>query len=207
MTNSISSVDSGQIVELLRSRIFSLTARDLGLHTDSCPNVWGVIIELCSSQDAVTLVALADGSVSVYMGSGKGRIGCGLHAEIRAMGARMLTLAQAALAGTTPAARHAAPAEGHVLFYFHTASGLRGVDVLRTELEQNKVDLADIYGAGRAIIEAVELMGAGQSIADAIQDAAQSVLSQPGRTAAELRKGSPCRILPSAGSAAHRSRR
>jgi hypothetical protein len=199
-----------QIVELLRARIFALTAQELELDPVTCPNPWGVITEIGYASEVVTLVVLADGSVSVYLHSGKGRIGCGLHPEVRAAGMRMLNLAQGITASTSdvPQRPYVAPSGGHVRFYFHTAAGLRSADASKAQLDEGAIDIAELYHAGHTVIGLIESTGAGQPVADAIKDAAASVRSHAAANrAAPPAKGKLCRILPYAGAVVRRSRR
>jgi len=200
-------MDSVQVVALLRARVFSLTAQDLLLDVATCPDLWGLIMEIGFVDDVVTLVVLDDGSVSIYLRSGKGRIGCGLHSGVRATAAQALQQARTVTLTEAANAAFPMPVDDEVHFYFHTSTGLRACAVSRTQLEKGNQALSELYCAARAVIDRVELTGAGHPIADAIEDAAESVNSQPESTLSAMSRGKPCRILPSVGSAARRSRR
>lgn len=200
-------MDPVHVVALLRARVFSLTARDLLLDVATCPALWGLIMEIGFADDVVTLVVLDDGSVSIYLRSGTGRIGCGLHSGVRATSARALQ--QARTLTLTEAANSAfpMPVDGEVHFYFHTSTGLRACVASRAQLEKGDLALSELYGAARAVIDMVELTGAGHPIADALEDAAESVNFRRESTLSAMSRGKPCRILPYVGSVARRSRR
>jgi hypothetical protein len=198
------SPDPVQIVDLLRTRIFALTVQELELDPQTCPTPWGVMMEIGYEEEAVTLVVLADGSVSIYLRSGKGRIGCGLNAEVRTAGMRMLRLAREPAASELAQRPYPPPSDGQVCFYFHTLAGLRSINAPRAPLDDGVIELAELYYAGHAVIDMIELTGAGQLITDAIEDAAASVRSA---TSAQPTESKRCRILPYVGSVARRSRR
>jgi hypothetical protein len=201
-------VDPAQIVALLRARALRLTTQDLELDASASADPWGLVMEIGYPDEVVTLVVLTDGSVSVYLRSGKGRIGCGLHPKVRALTERTLQLARTVMPAETSKPPFSLPNEGEVRFYFHTSNGVHTSAASRAQLEDGEVALTELYSSAHAVIGMVELTGAGQPIADAIADAAASVESQATSTlSANSTGGKPCRILPYVGNVAHRSRR
>jgi len=62
----------------LRNRILSLTPAEIGIKcTAQLPNVWGILMEMGLPNGVAALVCLAEGTTSLYYGSGGGILGCG----------------------------------------------------------------------------------------------------------------------------------
>jgi hypothetical protein len=66
--------------------------------TDDSPHVFGVVMDIGMELGTATLVAFADGSVSLYYSSGGGTIGAGEHEEVSSAAHRLLAVANADLA-------------------------------------------------------------------------------------------------------------
>ena len=64
----------------LREMVFSAKSEDLGLKAPpDGPAVWGLVMETGYPEAVMTLVALGDGTVSIYFSNGGGIIGLGEH--------------------------------------------------------------------------------------------------------------------------------
>ena len=76
--------DSIDVIEGLREQLFALNPKSLDIApSEDLPRVWGFMMELFISQTWINLVCIADGTVSIYFGSGGGIIGAGEHDSIR----------------------------------------------------------------------------------------------------------------------------
>jgi hypothetical protein len=159
-----------EIAAALRARVLKLTAEDVGLPQESgTSQVFGLIVETAHPDAVASLVALADGSVSLYVSDGSGCVGCGAHRDVRQAGSELLRLAELTLSLSTFTNDVALPQEGVVRFYFLTRAGIRYV---QTSLEEiNKVDqrLSELYFAGQRLLAVIERVGAGQSLAQEIR--------------------------------------
>jgi hypothetical protein len=78
---------------------------------------WGI------RQGTATVVALSDGSASVYLSSGSGFIGGEGHEAIRKAAQRMVSTARETQAQMKATTTYPLPKEGEVVFYSLTDSG------------------------------------------------------------------------------------
>lgn len=223
-------VDPIQMTTLLRASVFTLNSADVvGTTGDASAQfadqpvdqqinpVWGVMIEFGHPQVITSLVALQDGSVSVYMSDGSGVIGCGLHPEVRSAARKMLALAQDAEHQCIPMTQFPSPAEDSVTVYLLTQKGVMGTTVMRNDLDEGAVELAELYYAAHGVIGIVELLGAGVDLVDemrltraqldaaATSSDAEALIAQRESKHELPRRGRACRILPYVGNVARRS--
>ncbi|MFN8017522.1 MAG: hypothetical protein U0P45_05305 [Acidimicrobiales bacterium] len=61
------------------------------------PDVLGVVVDIPSDRDFLSLTVLADGTTSMYTSPGGGTIGAGAHQEVREAGALLLGVLQGIL--------------------------------------------------------------------------------------------------------------
>lgn len=210
-------LDPAKMTAILRAGVLAIGPEDIGLTSGNCPRVWGVMMELGEVDVVVSLVVLVDGSVSVYLSDGGGVIGCGLHPDVRAVAAKMLNVAEQAVAQCEPTDHYPQPNEHQVRFYLLTESGVLGATAARADLDEGALALAELYYAGHGVIGMVELLGAGVELVDEMHftanaarreaDAAIGVGDSGHSGTQELpARGRGCRILPYVGTVARRSR-
>ena len=216
MKNMDAPLDPAKMTAMLRDGVLAIAPEDVGLTTATCPPVWGAIMELAEAGVVVSLVALLDGSVSVYLSDGSGVIGCGLHPDVRAAASKMLRVAEQVADQCEPTEHHPAPFDHQVRFYLLSNQGVLGAVAERTELDEGAEALAELYYAGHGVIGMVELLGAGVDLVDEMrmaETAAQRDAGDNARADVEQRigvqelksRGRGCRILPYVGSVARRS--
>ncbi len=213
MKKAVAPLDPAKMTTLLRAGVLALGPADIGLTAANTPSVWGVMMEFGDAEVVVSLVALLDGSVSIYLSNGAGVIGCGLHPDVRTAAAKMLRLAEPAMAFCAPAAEQPLPVEQRVCFYLLTQRGILGCDASRADLDEGAVALAELYYAGHGIIGMVELLGAGVDLVDEMQlaenaaqrDAPVVDADASPSTQQSKARGRGCRILPYVGNAVRRS--
>ena len=70
------------VYEGLRSNALAITSRDLAQISSDHPRVLGAVIDIPSSGGFASVVALADGTTSMYTSSGGGTIGAGYHEAV-----------------------------------------------------------------------------------------------------------------------------
>lgn len=164
-------------------------------------------MELAEGEVKASLVALADGSVSIYLSDGGGVIGCGLHPDVRVAAAKLLDVAQSALDLCAPTELHPLPTDSQVYIYLLTRQGVMMGQATRAALDEGEVGLAEIYYAGHGLISTVELLGAGVDLVDEIHLAEDGARKDAlASNAQELKsRGRGCRILPYAGNVVRRS--
>lgn len=82
--------------------------------------VWGVLMEIGYPEPVATLVALSDGTTSLYFSNGGGVIGAGEHGAVRDAASHLLTVANAHIANFEPTSATPLPTVGRVRFYLRT---------------------------------------------------------------------------------------
>jgi hypothetical protein len=139
----------------MREKILRGSAQDFGVTPRR--KLWGVLMELGMERGAATLVALADGTTSLYLSTGGGVIGAGEHASVRAATLRLCDSA-AGMAGAVPAAHSFdLPDHGRVRFYFLTTSGVRTAEAAESQLAEGKHSLSPLFRLGHDVIAEVRL--------------------------------------------------
>jgi hypothetical protein len=210
MKNNEATLEPAAITAMLRNNVFNLKIEDIGLTHAKSPLVWGVMMELGYPDLTISLVAMADGSCSVYLTDGTGAVGCGLYSEVRQMAANMLNIAQRMLPRCEHVDQFPLPADSRAQFYLLTGEGIFSAEASRHELDEGAVDIAELYYAGHNVIGMIELLGAGIDIVDEMR-LAQSELNRPATdtsgthsTTTTRLRGRTWQILPSVGNAARR---
>lgn len=133
-----------QIFQELRNMVFSLDPQELGLSKSDGP-VWGLLMETGYSEGAFTLVALRDGTVSLYFANGGGMIGIGQHDTPREIAGELLALAPQYLSETSITTNYPVPTAGLTKFYFLTFDGVRTVEGKEDDMGNNRHVLSPLF--------------------------------------------------------------
>lgn len=137
----------------LRAMVLRLTPEEVGLSEDtSAGPVWGLVMETGMEGGYYTLVALADGTTSLYFSNGGGILGGGEHAPVREAGDELLTTANQFLESAAPASSTPPPAQGQTTFYFLTFDGIRSYTAPEEELGYQRDRLSPVFHAAHAVI-------------------------------------------------------
>ena len=108
---------------------------------------WGV------SNGTATVVAVADGTVSIYLSSGGGSIGGGQgHVAIREAGQKFLSLSKESLPQMQKTTEYPLPDKGQVYFYVRTATGVFTARTSQEELNSRTHPLRSLGDAAQEII-------------------------------------------------------
>ncbi|MEA2660983.1 MAG: hypothetical protein QOH08_555 [Chloroflexota bacterium] len=129
--------------------------------TASLPHVWAVVMELRVGPDVASLVAVADGSVSLYTSRGGGVIGAGRHAGVRQAATRLLEIAERSIASFGERASFPPPSPDRVGFIVLTYERRLGADVSESEIKAGTHALAPCYDAAQDVITAMRLVSPG----------------------------------------------
>ena len=141
------------IYDDLRSMVLTLDPDDLGLTKASFPDpVFALLMEGGFPSGSYTLVAIADGTTSIYFSGGGGVIGAGEHDVVRAVSDRFLAAAQELFQHSRPVSSFPKPDAGNVIFYFCTFDGVRAYTALQDDLEDRRDALSSLYIAGHDVI-------------------------------------------------------
>jgi hypothetical protein len=104
---------------------------------------------------AASLVALADGSASIYFSSGGGIIGGQPHEAINTASRRLVELANQHLPKMSPATQYPLPTDGRVKFYMLTTQGIFSADAVEEHLGAGNHSLSALFFAGHEVITAL----------------------------------------------------
>lgn len=147
------------VIKDLRDKVFSISPADIGLSpSPEVPNVWGVIMETGFPEGLATLVVLADGTTSLYLGHGGGGLNLGLYASVRVASARFLAAAERYHTKLEPTDSFPYPDIGRVKFYVRTFSGVLFAEEDEEELSNKDHMLADLFYAGHEILTEYRLI-------------------------------------------------
>jgi hypothetical protein len=137
-----------EIYTKLRSQALGITAKTLG----SKEQTFGVIMETGYPEAVVTLVALTDGTASLYFSNGGGMIGFGQH-EGPAVAARsLISYADHNLKQLAPAAETPLPRPGYTRFYVLTQNGTLTAEAKEIDLGENRHALSPLFYSAQELI-------------------------------------------------------
>ena len=101
----------------LRRGVLAASPAALGIvPSERLPRVWAVLADLEVGAEAATVACVADGTASLYTGTGGGILGAGAQPAVRAAAGLLLEAAERALDALPAAERIALPAQGSVAF-------------------------------------------------------------------------------------------
>ena len=114
--------------------------------------VWGILMETGYPEATATLLALGDGTTSLYLSSGGGVIGGHAHEGVRQANAEFLDTANEYCQHLEPTESFPVPGEGHTLFYVLTDSGVLSGAGLEDDLGFGRHELSPLFHAGHQVI-------------------------------------------------------
>ncbi len=116
-------MDGSNPLAEMRLKLLQMNASEIGvIPTPDLPNVWGVVMDMGYPNTLVTVLTIADGTSSVYIGQ-SGVIGAGEHPQVRAAGEALLKTAEACLDIFKSGLGVEAPGVGEVRFHILTHTG------------------------------------------------------------------------------------
>jgi hypothetical protein len=140
----------------LRSMVLALSAADLGLTRANYPHrVWGMLMETTMQGGHYTLVALADGSTSLYYSTGGGVIGASTWPAVKDASQSFLDQGNHTLDSSAPATSLEPPPPGRTRFFFLTFDGVQVGTAPEAALTRKNHKLAALFRAGNDVITAI----------------------------------------------------
>ncbi|MEE4250431.1 MAG: hypothetical protein V2I38_07565 [Alcanivoracaceae bacterium] len=149
----------------LRDRVLALSPGQ----TDHSGPVLAVLMETGYPTAAATLVAVADGTVSLYFSNGGGIIGSGEYPQVREVGLEMISEVASHLPKLVQTDSYPLPQQSYTRFYVVTASGILTQSVLEEDLANERHGLSPLFYAGHKLIAYIR---AAEEHRQAEQDAA-----------------------------------
>lgn len=142
----------------LRDRIFKLDPMKIGLSPSASNQIWGVLMETGYPDAAVTLVTIADGTVSLYFSNGGGIIGVGEHEGPRKSCYSFLSLAPKFIKYAKPTQKFPLPKEGNTRFYFLTYDGVFSVENKEDDLGNERLPLSPFFFEAHEVITQAKIV-------------------------------------------------
>lgn len=134
----------------LRQQALGVDPIKLGLNSSN--QMWGVLMETGTPEAVVSLVTIADGTVSLYFSAGGGIIGHGQHDGPRKAGLDLLSAAPSFLQHAKVTTDFPLPEPGHTRFYFMTREGILTVDSIENDLGNNRSPLSPLFYKAQEVI-------------------------------------------------------
>lgn len=131
--------------------ILSPAPKDIGLKPK--PNeVWGVLMETGHPKAVVTLVALADGTVSLYFSNGGGMLGLGGHPGPRQTAQSFLMESQRFSEQAQPTTTFHLPKPTFTRFYLLTGTQVLTVEAKEDDLGYGRHPFSPLFHKGHELI-------------------------------------------------------
>jgi hypothetical protein len=150
------SVPVAPSAESLRNQLLHATGQQMGVAP--IRGVWGVVMERGYPKGTATVIALADGTASLYLSTGGSVAGGKAYPPAHAAALKLCGQAADSLAETISAHEFPSPAKGRVRFYVLTTDGVRVAegDLLAPAREGGRDALAPLVAAGDAVLDALK---------------------------------------------------
>ena len=162
--NRESDPEPSEVYDGLRRQVLDLDPAEAGLEpSPDLPHVWGLVMETGYARGVATLVALADGTTSLYFSTGGGIIGGGVHPRIANATRALLDVVEQHI-GQMPVSTHTAlPAVGRTALRAMTYQGQRAVEAGEEELGRRMHPQSDVFHAAHAVITELRLVDEARS--------------------------------------------
>ncbi|HEY1773405.1 MAG TPA: hypothetical protein VGH91_09465 [Gammaproteobacteria bacterium] len=146
----------------LRNQLLSLKPSDIGTPLAGNGKVLAVLMETGYPKAVATVVAVADGSASIYFSNGGGIIGAGAHPQAREKAVALIDLISKNLSEFSKISTYPLPDNGLTRFYVVTADGIYSASAKEDDLGNRRSDLSPIFYVGQDLITAIRLTSPNQ---------------------------------------------
>lgn len=152
--------ETAEVYAGLRQQVIDLKADQLGGELGQAP-ILALLMETGYEKAVATLVAVADGTTSLYFSTGGGIIGAGAHEAVVEASRRWLEAGTTFLEQLDPVADPPLPAVGETQFVAVTPDGLRAAVAPEEDLSRDHHELSPLFYAGQEVITEVRLIEGG----------------------------------------------
>ena len=146
-----------EVYVALRQQVLGLKPDQLGEEAVAEP-ILALLMETGYPEAVATLVAVADGTSSLYFSNGGGLIGAGEHEAVAEANRRWLETARSFLPQLPTIADPPVPAQGMTQFVAVTPEGLRGIVAPEEELGEGGHSLSELFYGGQDVITQIRLV-------------------------------------------------
>lgn len=143
-----------EIFYKMRNQALNLEPEDIGVHpTKGLKHVYGILMEIGHPEGVVTLIVLADGTVSLYYENGGGLIGAGGETDVHKAAEDFLKVVEDHHRHFSEAHVGKLPEDGQVLFYVLTyRRGILTGEAMENKLGDKTHGLTEVFFAGHNVI-------------------------------------------------------
>lgn len=138
----------------LRNQVLSQWASDV-TPLESTTKSLALLMETGYPSAVATLVAIADGTTSLYFSNGGGIIGSGEDETVRAAALSLLTKAGEFTTAMQPADSFPLPPRGSVRFHLITTNGCWSAEAVEDDLGYMRHPLSPLFHKGHEVITAI----------------------------------------------------
>src|SRR5277367_5212634 len=125
---------------------------------------YGVLVDFTVPNGSATVVAILDGTGSLYLSSGGGFIGGGQsHESIRSGAKKTVEIANQVQTLMHPTTDYPLPQPGEVTFYVLTKAGVFTASASQRDLQSQRNPLCSLYESAQTIVTAYRLINTKKS--------------------------------------------
>lgn len=146
-------VSPENVYEGMRNMVLSGTRERFGLPPTSTPKEpWGVVMDWGVDRGTATVMALLDGSASIYLSGGGGYIGGQNQQSVKGAALKAIEVAHEFAAQMKKTTEYNLPVTGEVIFYLLTDSGTLTASAKEVDLRNQEHPLAKLGNAMQEIV-------------------------------------------------------
>ena len=146
--------NTAEIYDSLRKQVLAIKPEQLGEFGNR--PILCILMETGYPEAVATLVAVADGSVSLYFSNGGGIIGAGQHPEARDTAMSFIEYSQGFLGNTKHTDTFPLPKKGNTRFYFVTSKGVKTVEAQEEIFGNNGHKLSPLFHKAHELIYVIQ---------------------------------------------------
>ena len=141
------------VYEGMRNMVFSGTRERFGLPPTSTPEEpWGVVMDWGVDRGTATVMALSDGSASIYLSGGGGYIGGQNQEAVKGAALKAIEVAREYAHQMQKTTEYNLPVAGEVIFYVLTDSGVFTASAKEVELRNQEHALGKLGNAMQDVV-------------------------------------------------------
>lgn len=144
--------DAAEIYMDLRAKILNIDPQEINITKGKPNNVFGVLMETGYPEAVVTLVTIADGTVSLYFSNGGGIIGVGEYRKPREACNEFINFAPRFIQMFRRTKEYPLPTPGQTIFYFITLDGIYTAASSEDDLGNNRSALSPLFHKAQDVI-------------------------------------------------------
>jgi hypothetical protein len=139
----------------LRNMVLSTKPESIGLKLTEPSELWGVVMETGYPESVASLVALADGTVSLYFSNGGDIIGLGSQEGPQRVAQSFLASSRQLTKQMQPTKIYPLPKPSYTRFYLLTASEVLTAETKEDDLGYNRHSLSPLFHKGHELISEI----------------------------------------------------